>query len=963
MSNLLNNLNKEQVEAVTHNDGPLMIVAGAGTGKTTVITRRIAWLIEQGLAKPENILALTFTDKAATEMEERVDMLLPLGYVDIQISTFHSFCEQLLRNYGAEIGLCRDFKILSELNVWLLTRQNYNQFNLDYYKPLSNPTKFIRSLLTHFSKLKDGVITPEIYSDFVKQKTSLIKSNIDEDLKIELSRLEELSSAYKTYQEILLENNSLDFGDLILYSILLFKDRPNILKKASEQYKYILVDEFQDTNIAQYELIKLLTKYNNNITVVGDDDQAIYKFRGASVENVINFELDFTKTKKVVLSKNYRSAQCILDQAYKFIQANNPDRLEAKYNEITKKLKAQTKDPGEIQHIHSATNEEEIKKVINKIIELKKTHNAVWNDFAILVRSNAAGKDFANALEKQSLPYQFLALSGLYKKPVVLDVIALMKVIDDPYDSTSVYRMLNLDIVNLHPMTIAKLNMQARTKGKPLFDILKNCPPEDFANKEEANRIAALLNVGDKIRSIAAKENASEILIKIIRETGYLNYLNNLDESLKHDAFRCLQKFFERIKSFETRNDKATLHAFLSEFSDERDAGEEGSFSIDPDAGPDMIRILTIHSSKGLEFKYVFIVNLVEKRFPSQRRSEPIPIPSGLLHNSETTTEQHIQEERRLLYVAITRAKKGVYLTSADNYGGVRKRKPSRFLSELNYDITETTETNIQNIINDKKIITDEVKKIHITLPKQFSFTQLSSFKLCPLQYKFAYVFKIPLSGKWTFSYGKTMHNTLEDYFKLWIERSATKTQSIPVSIKEMLEIYKNRWEDDWYINDEQREKYRTKGEKELKTYYKSLKDDLPKPISIEQNFKLKIDNIILKGRIDRIDTYEDGVEIIDYKTGTPKLKNKLKRADKEQLYLYQIAANEILGLNTKKLTLHYLEDNSKVSFIASDKELINLKNDIIERVDRIRSSDFNATPGFHCGYCDFANICEFRQT
>jgi DNA helicase-2/ATP-dependent DNA helicase PcrA len=696
---------------------------------------------------------------------------------------------------------------------------------------------------------------------------------------------------------------------------------------------------------------------------VGDDDQAIYRFRGASVKNIINFESDFLNTKKVILSENYRSTQSILDHAYNFIQANNPDRLEAKYDEITKKLNAQTEDCGEIQHIHSINNEEEIKSVINKIIKLKQTPNVVWNDFAILVRSNAAGKDFANALEKQALPYQFLALSGLYKKPIVLDVIALMKVLDDPYDSASVYRMLNLDIIDLDPMTIAELNMQAQVKGKSLFDILARCTSEDFGNKEEATRITKLLDVLSKIRLIAAQENASEIFIKIIKETGYLTYLNNLDEAAKYEAFRCLQRFFERIKSFETRNDHPTLHVFLSEFSDERNAGEEGSFSIDPDAGPDMIRILTIHSSKGLEFKYVFIVNLIERRFPSQRRSESIPIPDGLIPDSETTMEQHIQEERRLLYVAITRAKKGVYFTSAENYGGARKRKISRFLTELNYNTTEVTQTDTQSILDEKKMVTQEMKKIHIALPKQFSFTQLSSFKLCPLQYKFAHIFKIPMSGKWTFSYGQTIHNTLEDYFKLWIERSSTETESIPVSIEELMDIYKARWEDGWYINDEQREKYRSKGEKELKNYYLSLKENLPKPISIEQGFKLKIDNVILKGRIDRVDTFEDGVEIIDYKTGTPKLKNKLKKSDKEQLYLYQIAASEILGLNPKKLTLHYIEDNSKVSFIANESELIKLKNDIIERVERIRSSKFDATPGFHCGYCDFSDICEFRQT
>jgi DNA helicase-2/ATP-dependent DNA helicase PcrA len=268
IENLLEGLNDEQTQAVLHKTGPLMIVAGAGTGKTMVVTRRIAWLIQQELAKPEEILALTFTDKAAGEMEERVDTLLPYGYVDLQISTFHSFCEHLLRDYGVEMGLSRDFRLLNELDTWLLMRQNLERFELDYYRPLGNPTKYIKSLMQHFSRAKDNAITPEEYLAFAEGKAvDLDTEQADEESTVEIARLKELANAYHTYQQILLENDCFDFGDLMLYVLELFNKRPNVLKQVRDRFKFVLVDEFQDTNYAQYELIKIIAAPNNNITV------------------------------------------------------------------------------------------------------------------------------------------------------------------------------------------------------------------------------------------------------------------------------------------------------------------------------------------------------------------------------------------------------------------------------------------------------------------------------------------------------------------------------------------------------------------------------------------------------------------------------------------------------------------------------------------------------------------------
>ncbi|MBU0646150.1 ATP-dependent helicase [Patescibacteria group bacterium] len=971
---LLEGLNPEQKSAVEHQSGPLMIVAGAGTGKTMVITRRIAWLIDQKLAAPENILALTFTDKAAGEMEERVDLLLPYGYVDIQISTFHSFCEKVLREFGAEIGLSPDFKVLAELDAWLLARARFSDFALDYYRPLGNPTKYLRGLLTHFSRAKDNALTADRYLEYAAEQAANQDQALDQ---AEAGRLSELASAYHQYQQILLANDSLDFGDLLLYVWQLLKTRPKILQQLQAKYQYLLVDEFQDTNRIQYEIVKLLAAPKNNLTVVGDDDQAIYRFRGASVANILQFQKDFPDCQKVVLKNNYRSGQAILDLAYSFIQMNNPDRLETQMADpAAKKLTAQTEHPGLIEHLHYPNLEQEAAAVARKIQELQAAGPDLhWGDFAILIRANDAAAPFIQALERRQIPFRFMALRGLYSKPIILDLLAHLRIIDQPHDSPSFYRILNQPIYQIPPEAVIELNQLARRKGKSLYEAcrlasLANLPPQVFA------RVNTVLSDLDKFQQLARNKKCSELLITLARDGHYVEFLRSLTERESHEAFRWLQQLYERILSFENRHDDKSLANFMAEFAFERDAGEEGALAQNLEEGPEVVKIMTVHSAKGLEFKYVFVINLVDQRFPTRRRPEAIPLPDELLDEQTTAGDWHLAEERRLFYVALTRAKQGLFLTSADDYGGARRRKLSRFLIEAGFAKTpELLNEQTAGTFDAQEEITVTLEPLTIHLPKQFSFTQLTAFRTCPLQYKFAHVLKIPVFGKWTFSFGKTMHNTLQQFFKLWIERVGSRQGnlfagqnqpadgSLPVKLEELLEAYQKSWQDDWYQNDDQREEYRTKGRAALKDYYRQMGDQPPEPHMLEQGFTLKFGAVIIKGRIDRIDRCAGGVEIIDYKTGKAKTEKTLDRGDKEQLLLYQIAARDVLGLQPIKLTYHYLEDNSQVSFLGSDDELLDLQEQILERVEMIRHSNFSALPGFHCRFCDFADICEYRET
>ena len=343
MSDILKDLNSEQKKAVTTTEGPLLIIAGAGTGKTTVIASRVAFLIEKKLAKPSQILALTFTDRAANEMEERVDILVPYGFIDTWISTFHSFGAKILRDHALDLGLTPDFKVLTRGQQILFFQQNLFDLPLDHYRPLGNPTKFIQALTTFVSRCKDDEISPatlEKFVDKLKLKVKKLKDKTEkEELEQEIKRLKELAETFKKYEELKTQAGFLDFGDLIILTLKLLRKFPKILATYQNQFRYILIDEFQDTNWAQLELLKLLAPPQKNICVVADDDQSIFRWRGAAVYNILEFQKTYKNTKIINLITNYRSTQAILDSAYRLIQHNNPNRLEYQ-NKIPKKLKS-----------------------------------------------------------------------------------------------------------------------------------------------------------------------------------------------------------------------------------------------------------------------------------------------------------------------------------------------------------------------------------------------------------------------------------------------------------------------------------------------------------------------------------------------------------------------------------------------------------------------------------------------
>lgn len=974
----LEKLNQEQRAAVVFGEGPLLIIAGAGTGKTTVITDRIVYLIETNRAKPEEILAVTFTEKAAGEMEERVDRALPFGYHDLWISTFHACAERILKENGLDIGLPTDFKLVDQTAAWLLVRQNLDRFDLNYYRSLGNPSKFIKALLSHFSRCKDQTIYPAEYLEYADSlKTNL--TNLPEVSEVE--RIKELAEAFHVYQQLLLENNLLDFGDLINYCLQLLKQRPLILKKYQDKFKYVLVDEFQDTNKAQYELVKLVAGSRENLTVCADDDQAIYKWRGASVSNIKQFKSDYPKAAEVCLVKNYRSAQNILDLAYNFIQANNPNRLEY-LSKINKKLIAQDSKKGIIQFLSFKTLEQEARGVASKIAELmQKDRGSVLNDFAILVRANDSALPFTRALDKAGIPYHFLASRGLYQKPVVLDIISYLKLLDNYHESASLYRILNLPFFQFTNQDIMLMTENSRKKAQSLYETLSQLSVLRGINPKAVNQANFLLALLAKHTEMVKEKSVAEILVAFLNDSGYLKYLTEQDKIAEIDL---LVQFHKRVKSFEESSLDESLSSFISQLNWELEADEQGKLDFDIDQGPDMVKIMTIHSAKGLEFKYIFVVSLVDLRFPCRDRKESLEIPEALANEEAPEGDIHLQEERRLFYVALTRAKRGLFLTAAEDYGGQRRKKPSLFLIELGLAKPDGT-TKKGSLRSEDSLKRDEKvpslsSKEHYPLPNHFSYSQLAAFEKCPYQYKLGFILGIPAKGKASFSFGQSIHQTLNEFVKQYFQSNAVEQQGLfgfagamgpannegehPIGQDELIAIYKKQWIDDWYESKKQKNEYHQLGEQVLKLFYQHFSDKTPQiaqingQLALETTFYLKLGGYTIKGKIDRIDQLAGGVRLLDYKTG--KVKEKLAPDDKTQLLLYQIACEEALGLNPVELSYYYLESGVQTSFLGSQADKERLKRQILEKIEKIKQSSFKATPGWQCQFCDFKGICPF---
>lgn len=960
-------LNSEQKEAVEYGEGPLLIIAGAGTGKTTVVTERIKYLISSGRAKPSEILALTFTEKASREMEERVDTIMPYGYTEMWISTFHKFCDRVLRQEAIHIGLSPVYKLMTDADATMILRKNLFSFGLEYFRPLGNPTKFVRGMLTHFDRLRDEDVTPEQY---VKWIGSDLKKRSDPSL---ADPNQELSRAYKAYQDIKVKEGYLDFADLIGYTLKLFRTRQNILRQYQEQFRYLMVDEFQDTNIAQNELLLLLTTKTKNITAVADDDQSIYKFRGAAVSNVISFRKNFSKVKIIVLSKNYRSTQTILDTSYRLIAHNNPDRLEVKEG-INKKLVSARNIKGErVAFIHADRVENEADMVAKEIKKLKRSDPVRWNDFAILVRANNHAEPFVRALSRAGVPYQFLGPGQLFRQAEIKDLIAYLSVLNNFDDNVSLFRVLSMSYFDLSGRDIAAISNFSKKYSLSLFEACEviigkrtltnsRLPFISDHTREILEKIVSMIH---RHLSFLTKETAGQILFYFLQDSGMmkriLEYTTPFDE---HKAGN-ITKFFNKLKTYEVEHEDASVPTVVDWIILSMELGESPLAGDSDWMDIDAVNILTVHSAKGLEFPIVFLVNLVSQRFPTIERREQIPIPEELIKEILPEGDYHLEEERRLFYVGMTRARDHLILTAADYYGeGKREKKISPFVHEA---LGETLVVRHQSsdmaqltLLDWQKVQETPIEKRAKLKIDYLSYSQIEAFLLCPLHFKLRHILDIVPAPSPALSFGISVHATLKEFYQ-------QKQQGENVNKHVLLKLLDKNWMHEGYANKRYESTMRKRGQTYLEDFFEKSFDSKVTPILLEQPFTIPITvsgkTLKIGGKIDRVDTAGDNkIEIIDYKTG--RMPSRREMDTSLQLSIYAMAATEIPTHPFQKkpdevvLSLYYFDTQEKISTTRTREQLEDEKERIVAIAKEIEASDFRCSGNQLCTTCEYKMFC-----
>jgi DNA helicase II / ATP-dependent DNA helicase PcrA len=976
-SDALAELNAEQAAVVGHGEGPLLVVAGAGTGKTRVISRRICRLLEtRPEISGENILGLTFTDKAASEMKSRVMKFAGARADSVWLSTFHKFClDKIL------CQACPGLQGINDVEHWILLRKNIRELALKHYTRLAEPGEFLSAFAGFFSRCQDELVTPEDYqryADRLRRAYDAQKAGLDEEARAaeeeNLARLEEVSRAYRISERLQRERNLITFGGQLLRSVELLRADEMRLAELREQYRYILVDEFQDTNIAQLELLWLLAGERRNILAVGDDSQAIYRFRGASFGSFTIFLQRFCGAAKEAptgelplksLTRNYRSTKRILDVAAEVIQHNErPTFLPAK------RLVTDNPAGEKIRIAEFAMPEEEAHWVAAEIERLQAAGRA-WRSCAVLYRKHTHRSAIVEVLRRKNIPFVIRGLSVL-SSTLVRDLIAYLRLIATPSDNVACARVMAAPYWRFEPRDLVRLAERAK-KNKPLMDALES-PQQEFAFASQA-KVAELLAFLKRLRQLASRAQARAVFDALVAELGL--------SPLPSDADRMhLERFVQFLAEWEAKSEEKSLVAFIEYFDFFLQA--DGDIAQTEESGDDAVQLMTVHNAKGMEFDHVFVLSVSEGDFPARPQTPVLEFPAALMKEEQPKGEFRIQEERRLFYVALTRARRLLTISTVIN----RRKKPSPFLEDILAD-ARLAKAHAEQITPKVQLPKEEetvgsfpahplfpqlfpaipadsraysrialwAKGYHPPSgePLQLSASAIETYRACPMKYLLQQVWGIRGGPQATTTFGTVMHLTIREFV-----REIRKRRSIPFD--EVAAIFDREWHAAGFQDDYQEEEYRKAGLEQLQAFCASYASAPPEVLHQEKAFELPLDpNVVVVGRMDQINrTGRKTIEIVDYKTGNPKRDKHAK--DSLQLSLYALAAQEVFELEAERLVFYNLTTNEAVATTRDTKNLSKAKDIVAEVADEIRAGEFPARPGFNCRYCDYEPICPAHE-
>jgi DNA helicase-2/ATP-dependent DNA helicase PcrA len=970
-------LNPEQRAAAHHGEGPLVVVAGAGTGKTRVITERIRFLLE---SQPEltgrEILGLTFTDKAAAEMKRRV-VASARGQSEedvrraeaVTLKTFHAFCNDLLQETDP------DLKLIDEIDHWIVLRRNLPLLQLEHYRRLAEPGQFLRDFVEFFSRCQDELVSPDDYQRYVDEQAGNFRrvreAMPDDERRIrdeEIGKLRELARAYRASDLLIRERKLLTFGTQIMDAVLRLRADPAYCESLRARYRYILVDEFQDTNIAQLELLWLLGGEKPNLVVVGDHRQAIYRFRGASFGSFTIFLNRFAKDAAASrrellqpLTLNYRSAGRILRVAGQAIRHNEKPTNIPEYP-----LTAVHEDGERVRIVTHPTSDAEAQWVAG---ELQRLHGAGarWRTFAVLYRSHGHRDKLVEELKTCKIPFVIKNLTILSHR-IVRDLIAYLRLIDQPADDVACARVLAMPAWGLEAVDLVRLiERTAKVKRSSLWDtaqVVQDQPPFSSGGRNLGELFEIVGGLRKKSRQLTAAELFDE-LAEALR----------IDASLAPEDRKYFDRLAQFVRDWQAKSETQRLKEFVEYLDYFEQAG--GSVNLEQEPG-DAVQLMTVHAAKGLEFDHVYVLRLVQCGFPAGEKPRVLEFPPELMKEEQPQGSFQIQEERRLFYVAVTRARQRLTLCTVEN----KRSKPSVFLDDILMDpqikrrdiqqlaphpapaavpAAEESQRNLFDAPDPRSRIGSRIGEWAVSYrppvaePLKISPSAIGALASCAQKYLFRYAWGLRGGPAANMSFGSVMHNTIKFFM------GELKGGHAPV-FEEVARKFELEWTSAGFEDDYQEQEYKKDGLAQLRAFYEATIAAPPTVIAQEKSFELPMDNnIVLTGRIDQVNRIPDGrEEIIDYKTGRPRDAEKARKD--VQLSAYALAAREYFDWNPARLTLYYLQTNEGVSTTRDDKQLKKMRDVIQEAAADIRGGEFPAKPGFACRTCEFVSICPARE-
>lgn len=996
--NLLSELNDDQKRAVEHEGSPLLILAGPGTGKTRVTTTKLAYLIQEKGIPPEEILALTFSEKAASEMQERVEDLLPMSS-RVQIYTFHSFCLEVVRDYALELGVNVRGEVFTQEFQQAFILEHMDEFGLEHFTVPPRPMELAQTFQGAIARFKQENIPIERLEEYI---TNIDDQEQDE----ELAKLRDLARVYRAYESFKRSRGFIDFGDMQLLALKLFRNWPAAAEKYRDQYKHIIVDEFQDTDYIQLQVLLELAP-EGNITVVGDDDQAIYRFRGAYLTNITEFIRAYQElgleTSQILLGTNYRCTGNIQTVAGNLIR-HNPDRSE-------KEIEA-PKQTDELVHVIRYASDREQARGTAYAIQTLHDEGAPWDSIAILARRRADARMIIEQLEKTSIPYEVLGSQQFFSIPIIRAVVSYLKVLQDPIThGPSLGHILLRPFHGLLPEEVPYLSRYARTKEMSMWESLGDLDQYDG----DSSHFQAFRQFMDSLFALKGEMGLLPLVRHLILGKEFMGTALATEN---REAIRLLNRFLDLTTRFIRIYPDASLGEFLVHLDALRDLGIEDETK---DPSSECVHLMTVHGSKGMEFPIVFVPNLGKNRFPSRFQRYKIEIPESLLEGTipeGSPKDIHEQEERRLLYVAITRAKDSCYLSSCERYGtNVRETPQSVFLDEIlqseggwemlessvlkeEMEGTDGVHKNLMDAVHHRlitsihrgewqKAITglgalaalqendpglleipqkediegylsaiqlSEQKPVREHLKKiVYSPTRLGAYETCPKRYWYGYVMGIPGEWKPFFALGSAVHETIEVITKRMMDGQS-------IDDAEGLGILESLWDPSQYESREMERKDREDAEEMIRMFLAHQARRVGRILGVEEWVSLDLEGRRLRGKVDRIDLHEGGeLEVIDYKSS----KNKTSRPQLKQdfqMALYWLGVEQAYKRKVKQVGHWYLRMDSEWMVEITSEELEAVRQRAIVVIEGIEAGEFEAEPGIQtCRWCDFQMLCDER--